>query len=353
MGYAVFVAALLGALMLIPASGAACAAAADSLKLFAEVIAPSLFPFLVLAGVMIRSGVLTELRPKRRLPAAAAVQLLAAVCGTPSASLMCRELASAGVFSRRRASALCAAANQAGPVFVAVSLASGLAGSSKLALPFMLPHYLPALICAALIGAIPDSPSPAPVPAHAKAPLRGVFTGAVSDAVSAAARICGMLVFFRVAYAALCGIGLLEPLSPLAKSVLCGAFEMTGGLALLAQIGGERALALCAAVLSWGGVCVFSQSKLAFPELEAAPYFAVKAVHAAASCLLFPLFCGVLGAAEPASFSLDEALPHAAERGAVLMGLVFSLGGSLLTSALLCAAAVKKGSRVKRGPERV
>lgn len=339
--------------MLIPASEAACAAAAEALKLFAEVIVPSLFPFLVLAGMMTKSGVLTCLRPKRRLAAAAAAQLLAAVCGTPSAALICRELSSAGMFTRRRASALCAAANQAGPVFVAVSLAKGLAGSSALALPFMLSHYLPALLFALIIGALPGGRSPAPAVRSVRPTVRGVFTEAVADATASIARICGMLVFFRVAFAALCGLGLLAPLPPLVRSAACGFFEMTGGLALLAEQRGIRAFSLCAAVLSWGGICVFSQSKLVFQELEAGPYFAVKAVQALASYLIFPLCAGLTGVCVPASFPLDEALSHAPDRGAVLMGLVFSLGGSLLTSALLCAAAVKKGSRVKRGPERV
>lgn len=345
MGYALFIAALLGALLMLPVSRAAAAGAAEALELFGRVAAPSLFPFLVFSNLMRKSGALDGIGRKGRLPAALMTSFAAAVCGTPSAALICRELYASGAYGRRRASLLCAAATQAGPMFVAASLAEGMAGAPGLAAPFAVSHYAPALIFSAAAGLV-RLPDRGMKPARQKtaAPKRGVFLDAVNDAVTGILRIGGLLVFFRVMYAAAEDLGVLSPLPPIARFALCGVFEMTGGLSLLANHGGCTALALCAAVLSFGGICVFAQSKLMFPELEAMPYFAVKAVLAAAGYGVFMLVYRSAGGSAEASFSLSEALEGAGARGAALGGAAISFGGSLAVSLLLSSMAVKKGT---------
>lgn len=334
MGYVFFfLMAAFGAL-LIPFSDRAFEGASEGLRTFTYQVAPSLFPFTVCACFFTRSGKADpgKLRPALRYPAAA---FFSAVCGTPSAAMICGMVCpgDAGM-----ASALCAVCNQAGPMFIVSTLSSAFFGDRSLALPLALSHYLPAfsgslILCAfgARRGSHDEKLSSPPPPSSASA-----FTGAISEAVTAMLRVCGTIVFFRTAQAV--AEPLLLPGAPaIIKGAAAGAFEMTNGLRLVSLAGNTRnALTLASFILSFGGICLFAQSKLIYTELRAGPYFAAKAATGALSALtfwlLYPRFYRTAAVFGFTGERTADLLRGSAEAGAAAAGFALSAALCLLCS---------------------
>ena len=272
MGYVFFCASALFALLLIPMSASAAEAAAEGLRLFASDVVPSLFPFLVCSHCIINSQIPASGNSGVRMIAS---PLLAALCGTPSAALMLNDYR---VADAKAASVYCAALNQAGPVFIVSAIADRFLGSGAYALPLAVSHYAPAILASAIVGlrfkkklftepALPQKP-------HRSALC--VFSSAISDSVSVILRIGGTIVFFRVLCAAGGGLVFGQNIPPLLEKTLMGMCEMTNGLKAVSSERTRLSLSLCAFLLSFGGACIFMQSKLVFDKLKAAPYFMTK-----------------------------------------------------------------------------
>lgn len=286
--------------LLLVENEAAAAGAAEGLRLFAESVLPALFPFMVCGHYIAGCGLP---RPGKGAGKAAGplyalgASLLCFACGTPSASLICSRAHAEGM-DRKRASMLCAALNQTGPLFIIGVLSAKMLGAKGLWPVFVSAHFAPSAAAACAIGF--DSIGAA-APLNEEAPS-AKFAAALSEAVSAVLRVGGAIVFFRVLTAAAEGTGLLPHASGTAKALTSGLLEMTNGLALLTEALPPTRLccAACAAMLGFGGICLYAQSKLFFRELAAPPYFAVKAALAAASFaaayLLYPLAGGSVSA---------------------------------------------------------
>ncbi len=325
MGYAFYIVMLALAGLLLFKSGAAAEGAAEGLRLFAEDVLPCLFPFMVCGQYL--TGADGHLRRRQASKLGSAAEglwqwLLCALCGTPSAAIICRRRFEQGS-TRAQASMLCAALNQMNPFFVCVLVASRLFSAAWAGWVLAAAHYFPALIFTlALIvlerrqaadseiavngckaqdrGKVPLAPE-----GHASLAL------AISGAVSAVLKVGGTVVFFRVIIAVADSMGVFGGLSGVAASLISGLFEMTNGVALLGRaaladaFALEQALALCSGLLSFGGVCVFMQSKLFFEELSARHYFAAKlltgGVSYAVCRLLYP--CASGSAETSASFA--------------------------------------------------
>lgn len=169
------------------------------------------------------------------------------------------------------------------------------------------------------------------------------------------AAVGGCMVLFYVVMALLEEAGFVRlislPLSLLGiepdivRALLHGVFEFSGGCAAIAtlHIPLRLAVAFTAFTVSFGGLCVFLQSRLFLSAAAAKPYLLQKLLHgvlsAALSYLLFPCFAGGnVAAMNPADagYYIDNALS----------------GGSILlaSSAALCAVyfiglALTRGKR--------
>ena len=300
MRYAFFIFMLAFAIVLIPFHSAAAQGASEGLLLFANNVLPSLFPFFVCAHFITLSGIISA-GGKRSSSGYMLYWLITGICGTPSASLICESIYSSGVLSINRASVLCAILNQTGPVFIISTLSVGFLGNAGYALPFAISHYIPAAMLSALFIIINKShKSCEPVcqaPKLKKKPdpnILKLFSESISDAVISVLRVGGTIVFFRVAYCVLSS--LLAPLhiSSDVFNTASGLFEMTNALQLITALPSRLNLSLCAFLLSFGGFCIFVQSKMLFPSLSAMPYLAAKLITGVFSgltmWLIYPLF---------------------------------------------------------------
>ncbi len=306
-------AALLVLLLYLLASPAAASrSVTEALGVCAGRLIPSLFPFLVLTGLLSGSGAAGTLaapfaplfeRVFRLDGCGAAVFLLGAVGGFPLGAVMTAGLLERGMLADRDAELLCCISNNAGPAFCIGVIGAGLRQDPS----FGRRVWLCQLAAAAVIGLIlrpsrrprrtgdrvpavsaetPDgtrSKRPrrtgnrGPVPRSSdgsphltdrsnsavsspRVPLTVLLGGAVSSAGNTMLKICSFAVFFAVIGNAACP--LIERFGGRAAAALAGCLcELTLGCRLSASLTGQPVLsgALTAFAAGCGGFSVLAQ----------------------------------------------------------------------------------------------
>ncbi len=343
MGYVFFVLMLGLTVLLIPFSRAAALGAADGLSLFYRFVLPSLFPFFVCSHYLTSSEAFRRISLSRWfIPLFAAP--ITALCGTPSSALIFGRLYSTGTLSIKRASVLCAALNQTGPSFIISALCIGMLGNVRSAYAFIISHYAPAFIAAILLslGSVKNSRF-VRTPEPSESPLTS-FSAAVSGAVVNILRVGGTIVFFKSIYSVLSSAFPFSEGIP--GAVLTGLFEMTNGISLLVGYPGKLALSLSAFLMTFGGACIFIQSKMIFNELSALYFFAAKLILGAVSFSVFYLICPSLDDSRAVFGELGEALASvpsgAGARLAVFICTAISVLFTIMTAMLFSKLSVIK-----------
>ncbi|MCL2884328.1 MAG: hypothetical protein FWF49_02430 [Oscillospiraceae bacterium] len=312
------------------------------LSICSTVILPSLFPFLVLAGFLVRSGLAAALgrslsRPTRFLfgvPGCAATAIvLGLVGGYPAGGAAVRELLDNGnitVSAARRLMRFCV---NAGPAFVISAVGAGLMGSVRMGAVLFAAQALASLLLGiglrVIDGAVDkektaksdarkrDSMLPSavqssapllevPSPANDETktvaaprrspPLTAAFVESVSGAVRTLLMMCGFVVLFA-ALLALCDaldISRVIPLLPNLLEVSCGSVE-AAGLGLWAPL-------VLALTLGFAGLSMHCQlaALLSGYRVMGSGFFAARAAHAALAALLTLLLLHVVPMPLPA-----------------------------------------------------
>lgn len=340
MGYAFFVLIMLLTLILIPFHGASLKGAAEGLSLFAHNVLPALFPFLCCTNVIV-NGSLSEI--SKRVPRAVKLPfytIICSLCGTPSAAVLCRELYSNDELDIHRASVTCAALNSANPIFIISVLASGFLKNEGLAAPFAAAHYIPpALFCMTAVFLYKKKTGSRDVVSRRIGSLR-LFTSSIESAVTASLRIGGTIVFFSVLYAVLSECFLYTGISLSIFRPIAAFLEMINGLRLYSVDMSRSGLSLCAFILSFGGLCIFIQSKLIFEQLKASPYFLTKLICGSMSFMIMwvidPLSYEAMSAFSFTGEPLMNAMAPASYTAlTILCGMalfLFTFTGSMLAS---------------------
>lgn len=317
-------AALLLLLVLRPQRYAA--ACAEGIALWAKVVLPALFPFLVLTAWIARSGMadglgrkLSPLLRRCGLPAASAgAFLLSIVSGYPVGSRVVADLQRRGEIGRADAERLSILCSTSGPMFILGSVGSAMFGGGKAGAVLLTAHLfgvlavaLPVLLFRNRSAAAEPSPSPAAQRSAARA-IRAPQARAPSDTLGETVREAVLSVlcvggFIALANVALCAaedLLLLAPLRALAELCLCpfgaqacaegivyGLIEATRGCAALAAAD-AAGLPFAAFAITFGGASILAQ-QLAFLRpvgVRAGRFIAVKAAQGCAAAL----FCALL-----------------------------------------------------------
>ena len=317
-------AALLLLLVLRPQRYAA--ACAEGIALWAKVVLPALFPFLVLTAWIARSGMadglgrkLSPLLRRCGLPAASAgAFLLSIVSGYPVGSRVVADLQRRGEIGRADAEKLSILCSTSGPMFILGSVGSAMFGGGKAGAVLLSAHLfgvlavaLPVLLFRNRSAAAEPSPSPAAQRSAARA-IRAPQARAPSDTLGETVREAVLSVlcvggFIALANVALCAaedLLLLAPPRALAELCLCpfgaqacaegivyGLIEATRGCAALAAAG-ATGLPFAAFAITFGGASILAQ-QLAFLRpvgVRAGRFIAVKAAQGCAAAL----FCALL-----------------------------------------------------------
>lgn len=291
------VCAVAALLFLFPGTALTCAK--NTLGLIATSLVPSLFPFLVLSELIIKSGLGVR---AGRLFSAPAKKFLGvgsggvcafvcgALCGFPVGALTACTLYERGEISKKEASHLLLFCNNTGPGFLISGVGTALFGSAR----FGVLLYAVQIISALIIGAASKRFFPYEKNSGEKPktlPLVGapLFTEAIKCAAKNMLTVCGYILFFSVIS------GILSSFLPAAA--ISGLFEISSGCvaaSLLASSGAPAALAaaVCAFIVGWSGLSVHAQTAAICKntDLPLFPYVAAKFVQGVLSALFVFLY---------------------------------------------------------------
>lgn len=287
--------ALLFFALLIVYPDTASTSAADGLKMCAQLIIPSLFPFFVATKLIGELGIAQGLdrifAPLcRRLfnvsGSGGAAFIIGVTAGYPMGASYIASLRENNEISKAEAERLLIFCNNSGPSFIIGAAGVGVFKSSSVGLFLYAVHIL-----AAAFGGIIFAPSAAEEYSDTQrkandTSFAAAFTNAVKASVSACISICGYIVAFSVLTGILEKIGafalaarLLSSLFGLeliwSRAFFCGLLELGNGIGALNGLSVEPLnLALAAFLLGWGGVSVQFQtlSVLGKTDIKTARY---------------------------------------------------------------------------------
>lgn len=305
----------------------------QGLALCAQTIVPSLFPFLVLSGMVVELGMANHLGrmlegimwPLFRINGAGATALvLGLVGGYPVGARTAVELYQTGQCSRRQTERLLAFCNNAGPAFIFGVVGTGVFGSSWAGVVLYGIH-IAACLCVGLLfrfygAGETRTPSDRTKAIHAVR-VPAAFTGSVRAALTGVLNICAFVVTFGVLIRLLDVTGVLGGAVRLlswfgmdvqaAKQLLTGLLEVSSGVVGLE---GEGRLTMAALMLGWAGLCVHCQVLcfLADSGLQANTYLVGKALHGALSALFAAGLARLAPQVLPAGSWLGQPIEHAA-----------------------------------------
>lgn len=242
--------------------------------LWAECVLPSLFPFIVLSLVLIKTGI----AEKASLPLKKAMQVFnlpqnAAICftlsilsGYPAGSRMVAEFYDAGALTGEDCKKLAPLCSTSGPLFIIGSVGYKMFGDKTLGAKIFLAHALSVLILSLLFARFKKKGRnlpPKPVKYGGNI-LYDTFYGAVVSVAVAG----GFIAFFYVVAQFLQDFNLLGPAENFlslfmernaAKAVCAGLAEATAGCKLLAESGAPLKGAAAGFLITFGGFSIILQ----------------------------------------------------------------------------------------------
>lgn len=356
---------------LVAAPSQAIAGAKDGLALCGNVIIPSLFPFFVLASLVVDLGLAAYLgralervmRPLFRVSGScAAAVAMGFIGGYPVGARTALQLYQQGMCSKTEAERLLSFCNNSGPAFILGVVGAGVFGSGRVGLLLYLTHAAASILVGLLFrfygGRERENARRGKTPPRATfetVRASAAFTGAVGKALQSTLSICAFVVFFAVVLRLLSAFGVLAGLAKAlavfgvgeewARRLVAGLLELSSGVSSLTGAGSEG-VSMAAFMLGWAGLSVHCQvlSFIGDSGLSVRTYLAGKLLHGLLAAALTSLLTRRFPLAEPVSSYL-------AEQAESIAGLDFSsaLAISLVTvflvwtiCILLCSAMVKK-----------
>ncbi len=242
--------------------------------LWAECVLPSLFPFIVISLIFIKTGMadkaslpLKKLTNKLNLPQNAAVCfVLSILSGYPAGSRMIAEFYDSGALTREDCDKLAPLCSTSGPLFILGSVGYKMFGDKILGVKIFIAHALSAIIFTLIYCRFRPKSRPAPPPAKLNDEnlLYNVFYGAtVSVAVAG-----GFIAFFYVAAQFLQDFNIFLPAESFlklfmeekaAKALCMGLAEATTGCRFLAESASPLKGAVAGFIITFGGLSILLQ----------------------------------------------------------------------------------------------
>ena len=257
----------------------------NGLMLWLTAIVPTALPLLVVLSLMVRSPAFLSLTRRLspfaeklfRIPGAGAgAMLLSLLSGYPAGARTVGELASDGRLKKGDVFCTACLASTSGPAFC-LGAAAAMFGSPAAGLVLFCSHLLAVWSAGLLLPRLTRHKArsaPPPLP-KAREPFSALLISAVQAVLSVGALIALFFCIKEMIFS------LLPPLSGYGEGILSGLLEVTAGVSALAKLKTPLSLALAAAEVSFGGLCVNAQqlSFLAGTGVKALPFLLVKCAH--------------------------------------------------------------------------
>ena len=289
---------------------AAASGISRGLSICASIIIPSLFPFLVLAGFLVKSGLSEAIgrrleKPTRflfGLPGSCAAGILVGfIGGYPAGGIAVGELVERGAITRAQGRRMLCFCVNGGPAFIVSAVGAGMMGSIAYGGMLYAAHIAASVVLGLVLRWLEggEEETAEGKPALPPPPSRPSPAAAFVEAVNASCRsmlyMCGFILLFAAALSLADGSGLaagidralagpLEALGldrslsacllPCLLEVSCGSVE--------AAHAGAAAPLLLGMTLGWGGFSVHCQvaASLQGKGLVGKGFFAARALHA-------------------------------------------------------------------------
>ena len=286
----------------------------------AGVLIPSLFPFMILAGLITSTGAGSALsrsvsvfsRRVLNMPEnMGTVLLMSFLGGFPVGARMLSDMLARGETDRDTASrALCCCVN-AGPSFLISAVGAGLLHSRTAGLLLLAAQLLSAFIVGAFVFSGALAGRPAAGPHHRFPSEHGAFVAAVRSASASMLSVCAFVVAFAAITALLSAVGAVGVLAqslgalfpalgaPFFSAVLSGALEVTNGCIQASALGGRAGFTLCAFLTSFSSLSIMFQVRACFSQENLprfGPFYRSRLAHGAITALLANLFYQLLPA---------------------------------------------------------
>lgn len=257
-----------------------------ALRLCAELIIPSLFPFFVVSGLLNRLGFSARLagrisRPAARLygisGAGATALFMGLIGGYPLGAAYIADMRRQGLISAEEGERLMGFCNNSGPAFLIGSIGAGVFGSARLGLWLYIIHILSALITGLFFRGSGRYKAQLP---HLPESRGSALIDSVRQAAQSILSVCGFIVCFCViiglmdtgGYFSLFA-GRLAALTGLelhaARALLSGVLELGSGIGAMRGLSPSPVnLAIAAGIVGWGGVSVHFQTYAVLAESD-------------------------------------------------------------------------------------
>lgn len=257
----------------------------NGLMLWLTAIVPTALPLLVVLSLMVRSPAFLSLTRRLspfaeklfRIPGAGAgAMLLSLLSGYPAGARTVAELASDERLKKGDVFDTACLASTSGPAFC-LGAAAAMFGSPAAGIVLFGSHLLAVWSAGFLLPRLTRhkaEPAPPPLP-KAREPFSALLISAVQAVLSVGALIALFFCIKEMLFS------ILPPLSGYGEGVLSGLLEVTAGVSALANLKTPLSVALAAAEVSFGGLCVNAQqlSFLAGTGVKMLPFLLVKCAH--------------------------------------------------------------------------
>ncbi|MDI9485764.1 MAG: sporulation integral membrane protein YlbJ [Bacillota bacterium] len=326
-------------------------AALEGLKLWFEIVLPTLLPFFIMAELLMGLGAVHFLgallepvmRPLFRLPGAGGFAVAMGItAGYPLGAKITGDLVRSRSLTQVEAERLAGFANTAGPLFLIGAVGLGMFGRPELGATLLAAHWLGAL-CVGLCMRLHKGPESPPIKKEGSYLGRAIsaldrarradgrsfgrlFSDAVRETFQSMLFIGGCIMFFSVLVQVLSATGILSPVktllggalhligldASLAEALTHGFFETTLGAQTASQSAAPLGAKAAAAslIIGWSGLSVQMQAAamLSGTNVRFRPFLYARVLHGLFAGIFTALLLG------PASFipaSLQKTLPAA------------------------------------------
>ncbi len=282
------------------------AAARDGLTLWWQTVLPALLPFFVASELLIGTNTIARVGramqplmwPLFRLPGTSALAVAMGFCsGFPTGAAVTAGLVNNRLITRKQAGRLIAFTNNASPMYIMVTVATGILQTPAAAAILLAVHYLGNLLIGILLRfeAEPselrtvDTPPTMPT---IIAPLGQLMKSAATKAIANVCLVGCYIVLFAVLAALINETGLNHIMAKIlaacgieqaANALARGFWEMTIGIESLGSVSLPLyyKLPLAAAILAWGGISVQAQvaAMVADCNVSCRTYLLARLIH--------------------------------------------------------------------------
>jgi len=278
--------------------------AKNGISLWWKIILPSLFPFLILSNLIIKTALPKVfgklLNPVMqfvfKLPGISALAVfLGMVGGYPVGAKITSDLRKNNTISVTAANKLIAFTNNAGPLFISGAIGIGLYNNPKIGTLLLITHYLSALLVGFIIKSNKEDilhNNTIEFEVITLSKLGTTLNEAIKNAISSVVAVGGFIVLFSIISAILIESGIISAISSfifpnidksVSYSIFIGLLEVTNGVNLLstANVSLTQKIVLTAILIGFGGFSIHAQtlSVIAKTDIKISSYLIGKTLQ--------------------------------------------------------------------------